>query len=117
MCDTGSDRHSVAERLRAAARTQGGRKWHSLSRRWWSSASTRFGLCWRTAKTLIKLNQTDGFDCMSCAWPDPEPDHRHTAEFCENGAKAVAEEANKERVGRDFFERYSVEELSGYTDY
>ncbi len=71
----------------------------------------------RTARTLTKLNQTDGFDCMSCAWPDPEPDHRHTAEFCENGAKAVAEEATKERVGRDFFERYSVEELSGYTDY
>ena len=51
--------------------------------------------------------------CLAC----PGPDHRHTAEFCENGAKAVAEEANKERVGRDFFERYSVEELSGYTDY
>ena len=52
----------------------------------------------RTAKTLLKLNQTDGFDCMSCAWPDPDPDHRHTAEFCENGAKAVAEEATKARV-------------------
>ena len=51
----------------------------------------------RTARTLLRLNQTDGFDCMSCAWPDPE--HRHTAEFCENGAKAVAEEATKARVG------------------
>ena len=49
----------------------------------------------RTAKTLLKLNQADGFDCMSCAWPDPDPDHRHTAEFCENGAKAVAEEADQ----------------------
>ena len=48
----------------------------------------------RTARTLLKLNQTDGFDCMCCAWPDPDPDHRHTAEFCENGAKAVAEEAD-----------------------
>ena len=47
----------------------------------------------RTAKTLLKLNQAEGFDCMSCAWPDPEVGHRHTAEFCENGAKAVAEEA------------------------
>src|SRR5262245_49001097 len=49
----------------------------------------------RTAKTLLKLNQTDGFDCQGCAWPDPSPEHRHTAEFCENGAKAVAEEATK----------------------
>jgi hypothetical protein len=49
----------------------------------------------RSARTLLKLNQADGFDCMSCAWPDPEIGHRHTAEFCENGAKAVAEEATK----------------------
>ena len=71
----------------------------------------------RTAKTLLKLNQTDGFDCMSCAWPDPDPDHRHTAEFCENGAKAVAEEATKARVDRDFFARHSVEDLAGRTEY
>ena len=45
------------------------------------------------AQTLLRLNQADGFDCPGCAWPDPDPDHRHTAEFCENGAKAVAEEA------------------------
>ncbi|MGH8922775.1 MAG: hypothetical protein ACRD0H_31280, partial [Actinomycetes bacterium] len=43
----------------------------------------------RTARTLLELNQADGFDCMSCAWPDPDPGHRHAAEFCENGAKAV----------------------------
>ena len=45
----------------------------------------------RSAQTLLKVNQKDGFDCMGCAWP--EGDSRHTAEFCENGAKAVAEEA------------------------
>ena len=50
----------------------------------------------RTARTLLRLNQTDGFDCQGCAWPDPE--HRHTAEFCENGAKAVTEEATLRRV-------------------
>ncbi len=71
----------------------------------------------RTAKTLLKLNQTDGFDCMSCAWPDPDPDHRHTAEFCENGAKAVAEEATKARVDRAFFARHSVADLSERTEY
>ena len=43
----------------------------------------------RTAQTLPRLNQVDGFDCQGCAWPDPDPSHRHTAEFCENGAKAV----------------------------
>ena len=52
----------------------------------------------RAARTLGALNQTEGFDCMSCAWPDPEPGHRHTAEFCESGAKAVAEEATKARA-------------------
>ena len=71
----------------------------------------------RTAKTLLKLNQTDGFDCMSCAWPDPDPDHRHTAEFCENGAKAVAEEATKARVDPAFFARHSVAELAEKTEY
>jgi len=49
----------------------------------------------RTARTLLRLNQGDGFDCMGCAWPDPEPGERKAAEFCENGAKAVAEEATK----------------------
>ena len=43
----------------------------------------------RTAKMLLKVNQDDGFDCPGCAWPDPA--HRSPFEFCENGAKAVAE--------------------------
>jgi molybdopterin-dependent oxidoreductase alpha subunit len=71
----------------------------------------------RTARTLLKLNQTHGFDCMSCAWPDPDPAHRHTAEFCENGAKAVAEEAHTARVDPGFFARHSVAELERSTDY
>jgi len=71
----------------------------------------------RTAHTLLKLNQADGFDCQGCAWPDPDPEHRHTAEFCENGAKAVAEEATLRRVGGDFFTRHSVEELARRSDY
>ncbi len=71
----------------------------------------------RTARTLTRLNQTDGFDCMSCAWPDPDPDHRHAAEFCENGAKAVAEEADTARVGKEFFAEHSVEDLRGRTEF
>lgn len=71
----------------------------------------------RTAQTLLKLNQADGFDCQGCAWPDPSPEHRHTAEFCENGAKAVAEEATLRRVGREFFAAHPIAELHERTDY
>ena len=71
----------------------------------------------RSARTLLKLNQADGFDCMSCAWPDPDPEHRHTAEFCENGAKAVAEEATKTRATPAFFAQHSIAELDGQTEH
>ncbi len=71
----------------------------------------------RTARTLLKLNQVNGFDCQGCAWPDPDPSHRHTAEFCENGAKAVAEEATTDRCEPSFFAEHSIEELQGHTDY
>ncbi|GAA1478043.1 FdhF/YdeP family oxidoreductase [Nocardioides aestuarii] len=71
----------------------------------------------RATKGLLKLNQVDGFDCQGCAWPDPEAGHRHTAEFCENGAKAVAEEGTKRTVGPDFFAAHPVAELEQRTDY
>ncbi len=54
----------------------------------------------RTVKSLAMVNQKSGFDCPGCAWPDPE--HRTSFEFCENGAKAVADEATKARVGPEF---------------
>jgi formate dehydrogenase major subunit len=71
----------------------------------------------RSAQTLLRLNQVKGFDCQGCAWPDPDPEHRHTAEFCENGAKAVTEEATLRRVDRAFFARHSLAELAERTDY
>jgi molybdopterin-dependent oxidoreductase alpha subunit len=71
----------------------------------------------RSARTLLKLNQADGFDCMSCAWPDPEVGHRHTAEFCENGAKAVAEEATKARATPEFFAAHSIAELDARSEH
>jgi len=71
----------------------------------------------RTAKTLSRLNQADGFDCQGCAWPDPSPEHRHTAEFCENGAKAVTEEATRRRVDRSFFAAHPIADLRERTDY
>ncbi|WP_027499887.1 FdhF/YdeP family oxidoreductase [Rhodococcus sp. UNC363MFTsu5.1] len=70
----------------------------------------------RTARTLARLNQRHGFDCPGCAWPET-PGHRKPAEFCENGAKAVAEEATLRRVGTEFFAEHSVAELAEKTDY
>ncbi|MBT2385043.1 FdhF/YdeP family oxidoreductase [Streptomyces sp. ISL-11] len=69
----------------------------------------------RTALTLLKVNQKDGFDCPGCAWP--EPDKRHAAEFCENGAKAVAEEATLRRVTPDFFAAHPVADLAARSGY
>jgi molybdopterin-dependent oxidoreductase alpha subunit len=69
----------------------------------------------RTAQTLLKVNQKDGFDCPGCAWP--EGDKRHTAEFCENGAKAVAEEATLRRVTPDFFAAHPLADLASRSGY
>ncbi|MFD5184101.1 FdhF/YdeP family oxidoreductase [Streptomyces sp. NPDC058372] len=69
----------------------------------------------RTALTLLRVNQKDGFDCPGCAWP--EPDKRHAAEFCENGAKAVAEEATLRRVTPAFFAEHPVRDLAGRSGY
>lgn len=69
----------------------------------------------KTIKTLITVNQPDGFDCPGCAWPDPK--NASAFEFCENGAKAVADEATKSRVTPQFFEKNSVQELSDKSDF
>ena len=68
----------------------------------------------RGTRALLSLNQKGGVDCQSCAWPDPE--HRTLAEFCENGAKAMADEGTKARITFDFFEKYSLAELSAKDD-
>ena len=72
----------------------------------------------RAMKPLFKMNKTDGFDCPSCAWPDPEPGNRSPiAEYCENGAKALADEATTKQLHKHFFQKHSVEELSTWSDY
>lgn len=71
----------------------------------------------RGAKALMKMNQFDGFDCPSCAWPDPDDDRSPIAEYCENGAKALAEEATTKRVSPDFFAKHAVYDLSLLSDY
>ncbi len=69
----------------------------------------------RSRKTLLALNQKDGFDCMSCAWPDPG--HRKTFEFCENGAKAVTWEATPVVIGSEFWAEHPVSELRDRSEY
>lgn len=69
----------------------------------------------RSVRTLLAINQTDGFDCPSCAWPDPDGD-RKTAEFCENGAKAVASEATVARITPAFFAEHAISELLTKSD-
>jgi len=70
----------------------------------------------RGTKALLELNQKDGFDCPSCAWPDPD-DHRAVTEFCENGAKAIASEATTKQIDRSFFRKHSVADLLEKSDY
>ena len=69
----------------------------------------------KTVRTLLTINQKDGFDCPGCAWPDPE--HRTSFEFCENGAKAVADEAMSANVNPAFFRKHSVRDLLKKSDY
>ena len=66
---------------------------------------------------LKNINQKDGFDCPGCAWPDPDTKRAFLAEYCENGAKAVAEEATKNKVSPLFFATHSVAALSKLSDY
>src|SRR5436190_10190224 len=71
----------------------------------------------RGLKALNKLNQKDGYDCPGCAWPDPDDERSRIAEYCENGAKAIAEEATTKTLYADFFAANSVEELAALSDY
>ena len=68
----------------------------------------------RALRVLGRVNQTHGFDCPGCAWPDPRS--RSLAEFCENGAKAVLDEATTLRIGREFFGERSIDELAKESD-
>lgn len=71
----------------------------------------------RGMKALLALNQKEGYDCPGCAWPDPDNERSKIAEYCENGAKAIAEEATTKKLLPEFFTKYSVAELSELNDY
>ena len=70
----------------------------------------------RSLQALSHMNQKEGFECPSCAWPDPDEPSK-IGEFCENGAKALADEATTSHIGTEFFKRHSVEELSQCSDF
>lgn len=71
----------------------------------------------RGAKALFHLNKKGGYDCPSCAWPDPDDERSAIAEYCENGARAVAEEATAKKLMADFFKKNAVKDLASLTDY
>ncbi|TXE14969.1 FdhF/YdeP family oxidoreductase [Seonamhaeicola algicola] len=68
-------------------------------------------------KISTKINQKGGFDCPGCAWPDPDDERSALGEYCENGMKAMAEEAQKNTIGASFFAKHSVDELSEWSDF
>jgi molybdopterin-dependent oxidoreductase alpha subunit len=69
----------------------------------------------RGTRTLLQLNQKQGVDCPGCAWPEPDGERSHF-EFCEEGAKHVADEATTKRVTPEFFAKWSIKELAGQSD-
>jgi molybdopterin-dependent oxidoreductase alpha subunit len=69
----------------------------------------------RGARTMLKVNQPGGVDCPGCAWPEPDGERSHF-EFCENGAKHVADEATTKRVTPEFFQQWSVADLRLQSD-
>jgi molybdopterin-dependent oxidoreductase alpha subunit len=71
----------------------------------------------RGVKALFQLNQKEGFDCPGCAWPDPDDERSVLAEYCENGAKAIAEEATTKTLPPRFFAEHSVASLSELDDF
>ncbi len=75
------------------------------------------GIPVRGTKALFKMNQFGGFDCPSCAWPDPDDERSSIGEYCENGAKALAEEATTKKITAAFFQSNSVYDLSRLTDF
>jgi molybdopterin-dependent oxidoreductase alpha subunit len=68
-------------------------------------------------KAASALNQKGGVDCPGCAWPDPDDERSSLGEYCENGIKAIAEEAHKKKITADFFAEHSVQEIGEWADF
>lgn len=70
----------------------------------------------RTTAIFSQINQKEGFDCQSCAWPSPDG-QRHAFEFCENGVKAAASEASTKKIDASFFAKHSIADLLACSDH
>jgi molybdopterin-dependent oxidoreductase alpha subunit len=87
------------------------------------AVAASIGHAWRwmrpsvAVKTMLRINQKGGFDCPGCAWPDPDDERSALGEYCENGMKAIAEEAQNKVIGTAFFRQNSVVELGKLSDY
>jgi molybdopterin-dependent oxidoreductase alpha subunit len=87
--------------------------WDALKSSW--RALREQQVVMKGASTLLRTNQPTGFDCPGCAWPDRN--EHSTFEFCENGVKAVANEATSKRVSREFFAAHTVTWLAAQDDH
>ncbi|MEM1219922.1 MAG: FdhF/YdeP family oxidoreductase [Bacteroidota bacterium] len=81
------------------------------------SHATKYMRPSEAVRTMFRMNQKGGFDCPGCAWPDPDDERSGLGEYCENGIKAIAEEAQNKRIGRDFFAVHSVQEMAAWSDF
>ena len=71
----------------------------------------------RTVRSMFRINQPDGLDCPGCAWPESITGDRKKIEFCENGAKALAEEITTRIASPDWWADYPIAELEKKTEY
>jgi len=86
--------------------------WGALQASWEHTRKNRGVL--KAVRSMLRVNQPDGFDCPGCAWP--EPDDPGAMEFCENGVKAVTFETTEKRVTPEFFQRHRVSDLKSWSD-
>jgi anaerobic selenocysteine-containing dehydrogenase len=68
-------------------------------------------------KTMFSVNQKGGFSCPGCAWPDPDDERSALGEYCENGMKAIAEEAQQKKITAAFFKEHSIQEIAAWSDF
>ncbi|RNE49065.1 hypothetical protein C5L39_06245 [Corynebacterium alimapuense] len=66
---------------------------------------------------MLNMNKHGGVDCPGCAWPEPAQSELGMVEFCENGAKAIAEETTPQRAGVEFWAKHSIADLREKTDH
>ncbi|WP_309081224.1 FdhF/YdeP family oxidoreductase [Zhihengliuella sp.] len=70
----------------------------------------------RTMRSMARVNQRNGVDCPGCAWPETTG-RRKPAEFCENGAKALAEESTLRTVDPQWWAEHPISDLRDKTEY